>query len=314
MPRCLTPISIYNPKAGGYMEAPCSRCWNCLTRRADAWAFRIMQERKRATSAHFITLTYDTEHVPINQETMTFTLDKKAIPGYMKRLRKLHTQAYKHINKNKWKIQPLKYYAVGEYGENFERPHYHIILFNAIKELIPLSWSINGKMLGLVDIGKKGVTAGGARYLCQYMLTGLDQNFDNRQKPFSLMSKGLGNNYITEAIKKWHLQTTGKSVINNKGEIIKTRDRYYAIQDGYKIALPRYYRDKIFPKIYREIDLPNIVGELTEKEDILARKDITAYVRNIDGLIQTGINIKDKKAKQKNRIGGLSEAHGSIIF
>lgn len=297
MPRCLHPILINNTKTGTSNEVPCSRCWNCLTRRADAWAFRILQEKKRSTSAHFVTLTYDDQHVPINPETMTITLDKEAIPKYMKRLRKLHEKVYKLKPSLRMK---LKYYAVGEYGEDYERPHYHIILFNAIKELIPLSWAIDNKMIGLVDIGKKGVTAGGARYLCQYMLTGLNDNNQLRQKPFSLMSKNLGDNYITKAIKQWHLEKTGKAVVTKEG-IMKTRDRYYAIQDGYKIALPRYYRDKIFPKLYREIDIPIITEKEMIKQYKEAEKDFAGYARNLQGLRETGASLKLKKQKQKMR-------------
>lgn len=297
MPRCISEITIKNKVTGTWQQVPCSRCWNCLTRRADAWAFRILQEKKRSTSAHFVTLTYDDQHVPINAETMQITLDKKEIPKYMKRLRKLHEKVYKLKPSLRMK---LKYYAVGEYGENRERPHYHIILFNAIKELIPLSWAIDNKMIGLVDIGKKGVTAGGARYLAQYMLTGQDGDYQNKEKPFSLMSKNLGDNYITEAIKKWHLEKTGQTVVTKDG-IMKTRDRYYAIQDGYKIALPRYYRDKIFPKIYREIDIPLITEKAMIKQYKEAEKDFAKYNRNLQGLRETGHSLKIKKQKQKLR-------------
>lgn len=250
-------------------------------------------------------MTYDDKHIPINPETMRLTLDKTEIPRYMKRLRKLHSKAYRIMKKKDGinaKDRPrLKYYAVGEYGEEVERPHYHMILFNAIKELIPLSWSINKEMLGMIQIGEKGVTAGGAIYLCQYMLTGQDGNYEHKQKPFSLMSKNLGDNYVTEEMKRWHLEKTGKAIVTAKGKIIKTRDRYYAIQDGYKIALPRYYRDKIFPKIYREIDIPIIVNEHIIEELKEAEKDFMAYARNQEGLRQTGESIKLKKIKQKKR-------------
>lgn len=263
-----------------------------------------MQERKRSNSANFVTLTYDDAHVPINEETMSITLDRKAIPDYMKRLRKLHYEAYK-IKGYKGEKLPLKYYAVGEYGEDYERPHYHIIIFNAIADLIPLAWALNKTMFGLVDIGKKGVTAGGARYLAQYMLTGQKENNTNRIKPFSLMSKNLGLNYITEEIKKWHLQKTGTPIVMPNGKIMETRDRYYAIQDGYKIALPRYYRDKIFPKIYRDIDVPLISDKHMIEEYKIAEKDFEGYQRNKAGIVATNesIMLKKIKAKQRNAFG-----------
>lgn len=298
MARCITPIWIKNPKTGRGLEVPCSRCWPCLERRANAWAARILQEKKRSNSAHFVTLTYDDAHVPIDKETMNLTLDKTEIPRYMKRLRKLHNQAYKIDKKLKAESKPLKYYAVGEYGEDLERPHYHIILFNAIIDLIPMAWIKEKKLIGLIDIGEQGVTAGGARYLCQYMLTGQEET-GGRQKPFSLMSKNLGSNYITTEIKKWHLQTTGTAIEHN-GKIIETRDRYYMIQDGFKIALPRYYRDKIFPKIYREIDVPLITAQHDQKEwETKIKQNPEAYYHNINGQRETNKSTYQKKQKKK---------------
>lgn len=299
--RCITPISVKNKKTGRLQEVPCSRCWPCLQRRADGWAFRILQEKKRSRSALFVTLTYDDAHVPINDK-MQITLDKKAIPLYMKRLRKLHSKV-DYPDK-----LPLKYYAVGEYGENFERPHYHIILFNALPELVPLAWSIDGVMFGMVQIGDKGVTAGGARYLCEYMLTGQGNNDDLRQRPFSLMSKNLGDNYLTDAMKRWHLAKTGKPVVLPDGTVVKTRDRYYAISDGYRIALPRYYRDRIFCEMYRSIDVPLITGQFADKEYDEMARDFVAYARNLVGQVETNKSTYSKKQKQKNRFKAISEA------
>lgn len=254
---------------------------------------RIIWEKKRSRSALFVTLTYDDNHVPINKETMTITLNKKEIPLYIKRLRKLHDKIEYKDKK------PIKYYGVGEYGEDRERPHYHIIIFNALPELIPIAWAIDKTMLGMVQIGDKGVTAGGARYLAQYMMTGQDLDYTNRQKPFSLMSKNLGDNYVTEAMKKWHLQKTGKAIVLPNGTLQKTRNRYYMINDGYKVSLPRYYRDKIFPKIYREIDIPLISEEWMIKEYKEMEKDFEGHLRNKVGQVETNKSTYLKKQKIK---------------
>lgn len=60
----------------------------------------------------FITLTYDQEHLP-----STGSLIKKDFQDFMKRFRKA--------------IEPIKirYFMCGEYGEKFQRPHYHAIIF-----------------------------------------------------------------------------------------------------------------------------------------------------------------------------------------
>jgi hypothetical protein len=59
----------------------------------------------------FATLTYDDEHLPEDG-----SVHKRDVQLFLKRLRK-------HYKK------PLRYFAVGEYGESSLRPHYHIILF-----------------------------------------------------------------------------------------------------------------------------------------------------------------------------------------
>lgn len=59
-----------------------------------------------------VTLTYDNEHLPERG-----SLDRRAFPLFMKRLRK--------------RIEPerVRYFHAGEYGERFKRPHYHALLF-----------------------------------------------------------------------------------------------------------------------------------------------------------------------------------------
>lgn len=60
----------------------------------------------------FVTLTYDEDHVPTDG-----SLRPGDLQGWLKRFRKA--------------IEPrrVRYYAVGEYGEQTGRPHYHVALF-----------------------------------------------------------------------------------------------------------------------------------------------------------------------------------------
>lgn len=60
----------------------------------------------------FVTLTYDDEHLPEGLSVVPNDLS-----AFMKRLRK-------HIQPRR-----VRYYGVGEYGDETERPHYHLALF-----------------------------------------------------------------------------------------------------------------------------------------------------------------------------------------
>ena len=115
MARCIAPFSVTH-KTKGLVQVPCNKCPHCYARRISGWSYRLLREARDSDQAHFITLTYNTTHVPITQEG-NFTLSPRDLQLYFKRLRKTSPR--------------LKYYAVGEYGSELNRPHYHAIVFNA---------------------------------------------------------------------------------------------------------------------------------------------------------------------------------------
>lgn len=223
---CNSPL--YRQIKGSWMPLPCGRCPPCKKRRVDGWVFRLMQEDKVSTSAHFITLTYDPAHVPISKNGF-MTLDKEEFPRFMKRLRKLTT--------NK-----LKYYACGEYGTQNKRPHYHAIVFNVPdSEMFFEAWKVDGKHFGQVVVGD--VTGNSVAYTMKYIdkannSAGLYPGWrpfvgrDDRVKEFALMSKGMGKAYLTDRIIRYHNDDLNRN--------------YLTVDGGFKIAMPRYYKERIF--------------------------------------------------------------------
>lgn len=203
---------------------PCGKCPPCIARRVSAWSFRLMQQERVSESSQFLTLTYATKHVPITRGGY-LNLEKSDIQKFFKRLRKAHGQ----------KTQGIKYYCAGEYGSRTKRPHYHVILFNARRDLIQPAWDKG-------DIHYGDVTGASIGYSLKYIskpgVVGKKKG-DDRQREFSLMSKGLGSNYLTKAMVKWH-----RSDLKNK--------MYCQTADNIKIAMPRYYKDKIYSPEQRE--------------------------------------------------------------
>ncbi|AXF52762.1 MAG: replication initiator protein [Microviridae sp.] len=99
-----------------YIEIPCGKCLGCKLDYSSRWADRCLLEMQYHSVSCFLTLTYDDEHVPYNDNglmTLRFTDFQK----FMKRLRKC--------------ISPVKvrYFACSEYGSKSLRPHYHVIIF-----------------------------------------------------------------------------------------------------------------------------------------------------------------------------------------
>lgn len=238
---CDTPIWVLPKAAFEKVPVPCGRCPPCKIRRVNSWVFRLEQEMLRSSSAHFVTLTYDTHSVPISDNGF-MTLRKKDFQDYMKRLRKLTANT-------------IKYYAVGEYGTNNRRPHYHAIIFNVPdSSLHAQAWSVHANQFGSVHIGT--VTSDSMAYCMKYidkLGTARQHARDDREKEFSLMSKGLGDNYVNNP----QVQSYYKADLSRL---------HLTKLDGYRIALPRHYRLKLFNEDERRQQRHIITDVLSQKQ------------------------------------------------
>lgn len=103
----------FNPSTGYRdlpISVPCGQCVGCRIDRRDDWAVRLVHEGRLHELKCFVTLTYDDAHLPESG-----SLQKRDMQLFLKRLRKLHGK--------------FRYFYCGEYGDNTNRPHYHILLF-----------------------------------------------------------------------------------------------------------------------------------------------------------------------------------------
>lgn len=214
--KCVSPVFVR--KISQFV--PCGKCAFCIKKAIDAWCLRLGHEMEVSTSAFFITLTYNDEHLPPNAE-----LSKRDLQLFIKRLRKINPG--------------IRYFAVGEYGSEKGRPHYHAVIFNLIDlSLITRSWNdIHGNPIGHI-VGDRA-TMGRIRYMVEYMALPTPDN--DKQKAFRLMSRGrplgappgspcgIGGNYIT----KWKA-------------FHKARSDSVIYDFSTPNAMPRYYKDKIY--------------------------------------------------------------------
>jgi len=214
---CYKPIKLI--KRG--VTVPCGKCPKCIARRVSGWSFRLLQEEKISLSAHFITLTYDSKYVPITSGGL-LTLFKRDTQLFFKRLRKAHEK--EEI------LVPIKYYLVGEYGGRTLRPHYHAILFNAKLELINDAWKRGHIYYGSVSGASVGYTL---KYMSKQKKRFRISEVDDRLPEFALMSKGLGSSYLNEVNCNWHVE----DLVNRM---------YCTVVGGVKLAMPRYYKDKLY--------------------------------------------------------------------
>lgn len=214
-----------------YMEVPCGKCIECLSRRRRDWSFRLEQELKNSESAQFITLTYNEVALPENSQGEP-TLVKSDLQAFLKRLRinidrgYLTTKLDGKQAKIAAKKNNIRYYAVGEYGSLTNRPHYHLIIFNLTYdyELIKKCWTLG-------DIYFGTVTMASIQYVTKYLMKS-DKDYINVQKPFSLMSRksGLGSSYLIE-----------NGDFHSDNDIFEVQ----SIELG-RMVIPRFYKDKLF--------------------------------------------------------------------
>lgn len=180
------------------------------------------------------------------------TLCKRDYQLFMKRLRKFHSKQKDHVQK-------ISYYACGEYGSNNYRPHYHAIIFNTSEEAVAECWQ-----LGTSHIGK--VTGASIAYTLKYINKGkvipVHQN-DDRVPEFSLMSKGMGSNFLTP-----------KTIKYFKNDI---RIAYITIEGGVKIPLPRYYKNKIYSEHEQQQQAFYVKGVLAENDKRARREYSTSH-------------------------------------
>ncbi|UPW41980.1 replication initiator protein [Dipodfec virus RodF1_50] len=234
-------------------EIPCGKCSGCRMDYARSWADRCMLELEYHSSAYFVTLTYNDEHLPLSgftdEDTGEFlpaaTLLKRDFQLFMKRLRKRFGEG-------------IRFFAAGEYGTTTFRPHYHAILFGIkLDDLALWRRAIDSgiqddftyrtsptleKIWGNGFVCVADVTWETCAYTARYVMKKLKgpaaQFYDmfNIEPPFTLMSRqpGIAKQYYLD-----HPDCMEYDFIN-----ISTPN------GGKKIRPPKYYRD-----LY-EVDFP----------------------------------------------------------
>lgn len=185
----------------------CGQCVPCRINRRRVWQHRIMLESLQHSDNAFVTLTYNDDKIPAGD-----TLVPKDAQDWLKRLR------YNTDLK-------LRYYLVGEYGDQTMRPHYHAILFGfpscfrgntrlsktgkpccAACTEIQKSWSIDNEPLGHILVGQ--VTLDSAQYVANYTTKKMtkpdDERLEGRHPEFARMSlrPGIGYSAMHEVADK----------------------------------------------------------------------------------------------------------------
>lgn len=260
-------IWLWKEQADSYhLRLPCGNCLGCRMASAQAWALRCQLELQQHRTAVFTTLTYNDDKLPP-------TLNKRDIQLWIKRLRKKLDTA-----------RTLRFFASGEYGEHTERPHYHAILYGLDVEQrdeIERAWGKGHTYTKPVTPANIAYTAGYTSKKIGYKRNMADERVDPTtgevyqwQPPFIQMSRrpGIGG-HARQWVDSWRL---------------------YAIQDGHRQPVPRFYNEAwkaqatptdkeelLFEKQQLALGRDTTTERLEAAEKIaVARQAITADKRN----------------------------------
>lgn len=221
------------------VKIPCKRCIGCRLDYSRTWADRMILELDHHKGkAIFLTLTYDDEHLPVNEFGFS-TLSKRDLQLFMKRLRRALPD------------REIRFYAVGEYGswEKTHRPHYHLILFGLSMEDFPMARPVARNELGqlsyshpfLEERWKKGLIgfsevswktcAYVSRYVQKKVYVGDESLIEltGIQPEFSLMSRNPGLSYFYFLEHPDHIGYT----------------QFPSGDPNHNVSLPKYLIDKL---------------------------------------------------------------------
>lgn len=250
-----------------FIEIPCGKCTACRLENAKQWTDRCLAELKYNSSAYFLTLTYDNNHIKRVHSIDEYgeliergTLYKKDFQLFMKRLRK----EYSKYSDNK-----LRFFAAGEYGDSTWRPHYHAIIFGLDLKLVECSIRSKDPYYNVIeqyktnklgqplfmsnwlnDIWQNGfvvvgdVTEQSISYTCRYVIKksfGYDKNFFENLgllPEFTLMSRrpGIARRFYDD----------------NKNKLFSQKAMYISTPNGSHEIKPCRYYEKLY-----DIDNPD---------------------------------------------------------
>lgn len=243
------PVYSDRPSAGA-LTLPCGQCSGCRLARSSMWATRCVHEAQMHKQNCFVTLTYDNDHLPFPP-----TLSVRPMQLFMKRLRKKFGAG-------------IRFYACGEYGEKFGRPHYHLCLFGfdfsdkkIFKERDGVRLYVSAMLQELWPYGYStvgDVTFESAAYVARYILKKI--NGDLATSHYERVDMRTGEIYMAKPEFTVMSRKPGIAAgwFAKFATDVYPHD-YVVIRGGKKVRPPRFY-DRLF-----EAQMPEVMTTIRER-------------------------------------------------
>lgn len=220
------PIDDYRKE---YVAVGCGECIECRKQKAREWQVRLSEELKQWKYKYFVTLTFaPNELEKLCEDKAGYnnvnTVAQIAVRRFLERWRKKYKKSVKH-----WLITELGH-------EGTERIHLHGIIFTHFpidNDTLSKIWQYGNTYTG------DYCTSRTVNYIVKYV-TKIDTDHKT-YKADIFCSAGLGRCYIDNISNKIKHKYKGKDTI-----------QYYTLNNGGKVALPKYYRNLLFTQDERD--------------------------------------------------------------
>lgn len=220
-----------------YVPVGCQKCIECRKQKAREWQIRMLEDIRTNRNGIFTTLTFSNESIAeliegIPKEIEGYDIDNAiatiAVKRFRERWRKEHGKSVRH-----WLVTELG-------DDRYEHLHLHGIIWTnqMIKERtrqeeITKHWQYGYTWMGTY------VNEATVNYITKYVSKADEVHREYR--PIILTSPGIGGKYIERPDAK-------RNKYNQEGGTIET----YKTRTGHKIAMPTYWRNKIYSDAERE--------------------------------------------------------------
>lgn len=296
---CLYPTFIKNPKYKPnkknkgkppvckdrrllYIPTKCGYCIECRKQKQREWRVRL-EEELRSNYGYFITLTISPEGIKDLEEKTRLNWEENPNEIASKGLRLFLERVRKDTGKS------MRHWCVTELGESKDRIHLHGIFFGQKSaELIKKHWKYGFSFIGQYCNSRS------VNYMTKYML-----KVDIKHPEFKqivLASPGIGSGYFDRLDWQWQKQ-------NYK----RLETPTYTFRNGTKMAMPKYYKDKLFTEEERNKMWINnlnrgilwIYGEKVKANDWRTIDNLRKYWQNFGKNIMGDDPIAWDKAKAR---------------
>ena len=309
---CLYPTFIKNPKYKPnkknkgkppvcldrrlyYIPAKCGCCIECRKEKQREWRVRL-EEELRSNFGYFITLTISPEGIKEIEEKTGLKWEENPNEIATKALRLFLERARKETGKS------IRHWCVTELGEKKDRIHLHGIFYGQRSaELIKKHWKYGFSFIGQYCNSRS------INYMTKYML-----KVDIKHPTFKqivLVSPGIGAGYMDRLDYLWQKQNYKKIEVAT-----------YTFRNGTKMAMPKYYKDKIFSEREKEVMWINnlnrgllwIYGEKVKANDWKTidnlRRYWQKYGRDVMGDDPIAWNAAKERRKEEKQRRAIAEA------